>query len=334
MGGVNLSCDLDIYFDKKYIFPYKYLDYITNDNDVAVYNNFTIYLIMSTAKLKITKAIFNSGKLYITYRNEKTGKINTITNKIFPIQIPNNYISINIHKSKYTVTIKLTEDSYDFLIDNNFEPTIAKALISEGLKVDIYALIMQNYNISLDEFSLLYIGQSSNVIKRLTSHKTIQKIVRDCTLEYEESEILIMLMHPKAKRIDSFEVSKLSLQGLISQSSANNGNDLIENIDSAEILDAVEIMLIQAFRPKYNIMHKKANPSKKQKKYAKFYDANIKNICVSFDLEFECDTINLKTETLNTQNYSGLMLKCPLTELSNNDEVNIEVKYIDDDDIF
>ncbi len=328
MGGVNLSCDLEIYFDEKYIFPYKYLDYITQDNDISVYNNFAIYLIMSTAKLKITSAVYNADEICITYRNEKTGKIYTIINKIFPIQIPSNYISININKSKYSVIIKLTENSYDFLVDNKIEPQIAKLLISKGLKIDIYALIMRNDNVFLNEFSLLYIGQSRNLIRRLTSHKTIQKIVRDCTLEYEESEIFIMLMHPKAKRIDSFEIPKLSLQGHIGQSSTNDGNDLIENIDSSEILDAAEIMLIQAFRPKYNIMHKNANPSKKQKKYTKFYDANIKNICVSFDLEFECDTINLRTETLDTQNCFGLMLKCQLTELSNNDEVDIEIDYI------
>ncbi len=323
-----MSCDLEIYFDEKYIFPYKYLDYITEDSDTSVYNSFAIYLVMSTAKLKITNAVFNADEICITYRNEKTGNINTIINKIFPIQIPSKYISININKSKCSVTIRLSENSYDFLINNKIEDQKAKLLISKGLKIDIYALIMRNDDVFLNEFSLLYIGQSRNLIKRLTSHKTIQKIVRDCTLEYEESEIFIMIMHPKAKRIDSFEISKLSLQGLIGQSSADDGNDLIENIDSTEILDAAEIMLIQAFRPKYNIMHKNASPSKKQKKYTKFYDANIKNVCVSLDLEFEYDTINLRTETLDTQNCFGLMLKCQLTELSNNDEVDIEIDYI------
>lgn len=58
---------------------------------------------------------------------------------------------------------------------------------------------MRNNNASLDEFTLLYIGQSKNLIERLESHKTIQKICRECDLEYNDFEILIMALHPKAK---------------------------------------------------------------------------------------------------------------------------------------
>lgn len=318
--------NLEIWFDKKFFFPYKYLDYIAND--LTYYNGFAIYFVMSAPKLKISKAIFTDNQLITTYWNNSANKEITIKNSIFSFPIADEFVKLDIHKFAYSITIKLLGDARNYLIGLGENSEFIDSLVSNGLKFDIFALIMKNNNASLDEFTLLYIGQSKNLIERLESHKTIQKICRECDLEYNDFEILIMALHPKTKKFDRLELQELLLQELFGNSSVNNGEDLITGINSNEVLDAAEIILIQTFRPKYNIMHKESSPNKKQKKYNCFYNEGVSNVSISLDLKFDCDIMVLQTNSFSTQGNPGWLLECPVGELSSNKNVEIRKESI------
>jgi hypothetical protein len=194
--------------------------------------------------------------------------------------------AIRIENPYADAQYKLQSDfphKYFRIIDEN-GTTIAEGKVSHLLEG--YAAEERDRGRTLE---VLYIGQSNaadsyGAIQRLSSHKTLQKILFNLHLQSPDKEIYCL--------ISNFQ-SDATL-GILGQVNCNSGanveierftklNHTIQTIEKQKLLDLTEAVLIHYFKPHYNSHFTKTFLQKKQKTTQHFLDEDFNGVSITID---------------------------------------------------
>lgn len=125
---------------------------------------------------------------------------------------------------------------------------------------DIYHLIWekQKEREITEKYDLLYIGKSNaeksdfDILNRLSSHKTIQKITRDMNQEYRSKELMLMIFSFKSKLYRGYGVPQYFTNIVMGDSKWEQAKLLVNIKENQEMILLIETILINHFKPKYN----------------------------------------------------------------------------------
>lgn len=321
---------MEIYADNIFLFPYNYFEFL-GENEWHSFSDYCIYFITQRDKLKIEDFKFRNGLFSIKYLNCNINKIFEIKNiKLFEFNIPDEFVEIRTLYSGSCLEIWINEKGRNFLTENNFNSSNCFYL-NNTYKVTIYQFLsmLENQEKKQEDLELLYIGQSIQPRKRLSNHKTLQKITRDKELNSPGKEIMLLLFHPATKYYNYFENNSLQLKVVLGNSSWMDTEKEHINIGCKELLDVSEAILIQKFCPPYNVIYKDTIPNNKQKTFLKLEKDKINDIKIFLRLSLENEVImNISTNEFTTNSRKGLMLSCTIEKLTEKKRVNIQVEEI------
>lgn len=324
---------MEIYFDKEFLFPYNYLDAV--DHLLEPYGKSAIYFILESDKLKITNCKIISGKIVIEYQNLKTKKCYIIDNVIlFPFNIPINYVHLKIVSNGAQLECGIKKEGINFL--RKHYPNVSNPeKYSDYLKLSVYDLVMKSKSLieTKQNYTVLYIGKSQEIKKRLYKHETIQKISREYSLYHSETEIAVMLLHPKSKLYNSYEFNAYFSNITLGNPNWQNNSYLANKIGNNELLSVTEAMFIQTFKPFYNKKFNHSNPQISQKTYKILAENSVDKIIIGLNLFFqECkDIINLSSNSICTENHKLIWFSCDLASLFAKANLTIKIEKIDDE---
>lgn len=307
---------MEIFFDKLFLFPYKYIGFLDSEQ-WEPFSDFAIYCVLSRDKLEVTDCCFKHGVLSIKFLNVLSNKSEKIADiDIFGINMPDEYVSVNIINAGAAIKIDINQYGKKHLIENGVN-LFDKSCDTYTIKITIYQLLymLEEKEGTIENLSLLYIGQSKHTEKRLANHKKIQEIIRDKDLNSPGKEIMVLLCHPVAKYYSRTNFDSLNLNVVMGNTLQNDQQ--INNIGRKEILDVAEAMLIQFFNPPYNDVFKKTVPNKKQRTYSVMESNNINEIKLVFQLYLDNNiTLNISTDSSKTKKQKILILSCTTENLS------------------
>lgn len=139
------------------------------------------------------------------------------------------------------------------------------------------------------DYEVLYIGQSVgdsddyNILKRLESHSTLQKIYSESILNNPDSDIWIMLANFR-------QINMTSVNGMINSKSSDDIElKRFESFYEGKFSDKqkinfTEAALIKTFKPKYNKEYKNTFPNPNHSSYEECYKLDISGIVIELDL--------------------------------------------------
>lgn len=221
-----------------------------------------LYMVIKTPKYKIvTLDILSDGSIKL-----EIGQEGTTDN----LEIQLEFIEKNIN-------INMSNNRDEIEVIDKFNNTIFKANVIN---------LLLNFEVEID-CEVVYIGQSfgtdgnRNVIDRLKSHSTLQKIYFE-----KEDERSIYLTAWNFDRntltmISPNESYDVYSEKMIAQlKMVKNPYDLIAREQEITITEAA---LIRYFQPKYNTEYKKSFPSKNHSDYDDFFKMNLDYIAVEMD---------------------------------------------------
>lgn len=290
---------LNVYTSHKTIIPVEHLNKIDND---AKYH---IYMILSTPRVIIKKdslVVLNDGisfsLLEISNGEEKEYKIEK-----FPIlqDIDHRDITLDIKYPYDQLSYKIDEEILQEVYVKNEEIlkknkcTVEEFINYYNTPIDAQAFLNKYlYKNGLpSRFEVLYVGQSYGnngerlAQERLSSHKTLQKILTDCHSKYRDKRIFILLLEMTPILNTSFD--GISKQYISNEEEENkhleNGIKHLPLYD--QVINISEAALINYFKPEYNINFVENFPSDKHIGYKQYFDLDYNCLTVELDLEFD-----------------------------------------------
>lgn len=320
---------MEIWFDSFLLFPYKFLDYLTEEQ-WAPFKESAIYFVLKVDRKRIVDWGFEDGGIRIIYQNAK----NKLYKSIGPFWfydfiIPAGYVRVNVSSGSY-LEVEITPEGLKYLEKNNPE-ALEHYNLSLSVKIALYDLIAaneQNCN-TTESYSVQYIGQSMQIQDRLTRHEKIQKIIRDLDLMDSDSETMILLYHPKSKFHVGFDIPYYKSIIWTGNSEWKNYSHIATEIGDKELLDATEAMLIQYFNPQYNDNFKNTMPSNTQKTFKKLEQNYINELNIGLQLQLSGNTtMHLTTESISTNKRKMIILSCDLSALAKNKYSEIHVEEV------
>ncbi|GEK11532.1 hypothetical protein [Pseudoalteromonas peptidolytica] len=153
-----------------------------------------------------------------------------------------------------------------------------------------------------DELEVLYVGQAFGrtgkriAIDRLSTHKTLQRILADANHFFPDKEIILLMFRFEHGRNI---VSSQSISGAEPASTPEEDVEYLNSIMGAKIarrfrVSLAEAALIRYFKPKYNVIYKNTFPSKKHKVLDKLLDFDYSALIV------QIDTQNINTKLVSS----------------------------------
>lgn len=139
------------------------------------------------------------------------------------------------------------------------------------------------------DYEVLYIGQSIgnsggyNILERLKTHSTLQKIYSEAIMNNPDSDIWIMLANFR-------QINMTSINGMITSKSSDDIE--LKRFESfyegkfseQQKINFTEAALIKTFKPKYNKEYKNTFPNPNHSSYEECYKLDISGIVVELDL--------------------------------------------------
>lgn len=323
---------MEVYFSKEFIFPYMFLDEIEKSH--MEYSDTNIYMIMLQNRLEIIEAKFHKGVLNIKYRDLIMKEMFNIDNiLLFPFYISDESLNISIINFGIAIEVSIDSKGIDY-IERNYPEFSQEREFDKSIKLQIYDIVSwsKSQEITKGEYEILYIGQSNpkdeykTIYNRLKRHEKILEVYRNYNLEYQNRELMILVLKATSKLHNIYK-------NLVLSSSKWQTFDTVgEKISDDSIIDLTEAMLIYHFKPKYNIRLKDAIPNIKLKTYENVVRANIDSIEIGINLFFSgCkDRIVLFTETQYIDSLLRI-LRCNLNELYEKNE-NARIIPVDIED--
>lgn len=323
---------LEIFFKEEFIFPYFQLDEMNNQH--PNWSESSIYLVMLSNKYKVIDTKFENQLLVVKYQNETKNTFHLLSNiTLFPFYMPDHYVEIKVVNFGIMLEIEITQSGIDF-IKKNYSNYYHDSFYHS--KISIYDLINLSFQDeeTTQDFTVLYIGQSvtkengRTIYDRLNDHKKILKIYRDYNTNYQDQEIFIMLLKPDSKLFNAYTFDESLLTMISGNSEWESTDKLGKTITKSTIINVTETMLIQHFKPEYNIHFKNSNPTLNIKSYSELHDAEVNEIHIGVNLYFQPTKQNINLYTTKESVTSKLRtLKCNIDNLcakQNNSKIDSE----------
>lgn len=200
------------------------------------------------------------------------------------LEVPKFYIAdftFVIEENKIIVKIKyqnsdiLTADLYfDIDIETISIDKNKKTLWVNNEPLSLFQ-IFNNVNISI-ETTLLYVGQGVKdcAIDRLKKHSTFQKILANNHDNSNDKDILVVTFSMLEKRFFD-TITPI-------ENSNNTINDINDFASKLDLINVTEAILINYFKPKYNIDFKNSIvPSEKHYSYSQYFSKQYNSLVVS-----------------------------------------------------
>lgn len=311
---------LEIFFREEFIFPYIQLDEMNKQHPDGAESS--IYLVMLSNKYQIMDAKFENQLLVIKYHDETMNTSHVLSNiQFFPFYISDSYVEVRIVNFGTMLEIEITKPGLNFIETNYPKYYSAYVHYSKISIYDIVNLSFQNEE-TTQNFTILYIGQSINkkkgrtIYDRLSNHEKISEIYRNYNMNYQDQEIFIMLLKPDSKLFNAYSSSKKALTMITGNSEWEKTDKLGVNITKNSITNITETMLIQHFKPEYNIHFKNSEPTLNIKSYSELHEAEVNEIQIGFNLYFQPMKQNINVYTTKESVTSKLrILKCNIDNL-------------------
>lgn len=206
-------------------------------------------------------------------------------------------------------------------------PQVCKEANCFSLEIGLDSLIQEYKNtLTEEEYKVLYIGKSNSekdgydILKRLSSHETIQQICRDKEMDYRDMEIVVQVISFKSKLYKKFEANSFFDMML-----GDSNWELLLNIrQNQEIIELIEAILINHFKPKYNHQYKE-KIDRESKVYKKVAKEGFDTVSCEFDLATQYGKMKLVTPSVKTETKM-----CTLVCRCENDEISIDYNDLPD----
>lgn len=299
---------VEIFFEQQLLFHYSQIEEMKH-----IYPNTkdcNIYFLLGRDKLQFVSYELNSANktIHIKYLNEYTKQFSYLEFKsFFDFAIPFDLFSITFEGENTILKIELTKSGQEWLLA---QPQKQSWKTENPIYLTVYDLVsLYNYETGQSNahtYPIYYIGQSLrqeneensyNIFDRLISHEKVAAIFRDYNTKHRYKELMVLIMQSSFKAYKSCE-QKLNYENFMSsafemlrsgggvfmadplQSNALITTKSDEVVGSTilfkDIVNIVEAILINYFKPPYNKDYVDTPPSLKQKAYAVFYDAKIR----------------------------------------------------------
>lgn len=201
-------------------------------------------------------------------------------------------------------------------------PQIYKEANCFSVEIGLDTLIQEYKNTLMEdeEYQVLYIGKSNSendgydILKRLHSHETIQQICRDKEMDYRDMEIVIQVISVRSKLFEKYgEISPLGIM------IGNSNWEVLLNIkQNHEVIELIEAILINHFKPKYNHQYKE-KIDRESKVYEKVVTEGIDTVSFEFDMATQQGKMRLVTSSVKTETkMRTLVCRCENDEISIN----------------
>lgn len=173
---------------------------------------------------------------------------------------------------------------------------------------DIYHLIWEKQKEKeiTEKYDLLYIGKSNaeksdfDILNRLSSHKTIQKITRDMNQEYRSKELMLMIFSFKSKLYRGYGVPQYFTNIVMGDSKWEQAKLLVNIKENQEMILLIEAILINHFKPKYNQQYVNRIATE-SKIYHQFDWQDVNPVTVELDMSVAGGWVKLKTKEIETE---------------------------------
>ena len=241
---------LNAHIHKKFLFPYNCLDYVRDAlPDPA--RNYTIYFVLSCGRKEIKSYKVHNEYIDINYCDIENGKMSQaildLREKVCqdPVLLRCLYpfFEYEICKSGSSFRVFISPERMKQI--EKMWPAIYQVFPDECKKSGIYYTEYELYHLieedrkrkdETEDYDLLYIGKSNanesnyDILERLNSHKTIQKIVREGNLYYRSKELMIMIFSFASKLYRQCDLKEQGLNVLMGDSFWEEAK-LITNIE-------------------------------------------------------------------------------------------------------
>lgn len=311
---------LNAYVYKKFLFPYNQLDY-TRKILADTVKDFTIYFVMSCGRKEIKSYEVHNEYVYIKYCDIDNGEIKELTLNLIE-KVCSNHLVLKILQFFFEYEICKSGSSFKVYISTEHMEQLRKirpdiyAFFPEECKksnlffmeFDIYHLIWESGDDEekIEEYDLLYIGKSNadesdfDILRRLNSHKTIQKIMRDINLYYRSKDLMLMIFSFNSKLYRQYDLNNYFTNIILGDSSWEDANLLTNIKENQEMILLIEAILINHFKPKYNQQYVDKIPIK-SKIYKEFNRQKVNPISIELDLSMDKGRIQLKSKGTKTE---------------------------------
>ena len=335
---------LHIHVNKKFLFPYNLLDEARSVLSDTV-KDFTIYFILSVGRKEIKSFKVDNGYINIVYCDIDSGEVNQLTLNMvemlgihpFFMQVLLPFFEYKVCKSGVTFEVSISDENMTRLKRKHPEifslfPEVCQKSNLFSLEFDIHHLIWQDQESEerIEKCDLLYIGKSNaeksdfDILKRLHSHETIQKITRDNNLYYRSKELMIMIFSYHSKLYREYDFQDHNINILLGDSAWETAKLLTNIQENQEVILLIEAILINHFKPKYNTQYV-GQISTNSKIYQEFKNQRINPVSIDLDLSMDWGKIELKTREEKTETKMRI-LECYKKDA----QISIEYKDISD----
>ena len=171
-----------------------------------------------------------------------------------------------------------------------------------------------------EEYQVLYIGKSNSekdgydILNRLSSHETIQQICRDKEMDYRDMEIVVQVISVRSKLF-----KKIGENSSFGMMIGDSSWEVLLNIkQNHEVIELIEAILINHFKPKYNYQYKE-KIDRESKVYKKVVTEGIDTVSFEFDMSTKNGKMKLVTSSAKTETkMRTLVCRCENDEISIN----------------
>ena len=170
------------------------------------------------------------------------------------------------------------------------------------------------------DFEIEYIGISTknNSCIRLSEHSTLQKILIDNQCNYLNKYFFVLLFDAEYSIGKGYTIESKE-EKYINELSSEVFDEIHNFYDDSNVVRSLaEAILINSFKPKYNVEYKESDFSKVFKSFNSIYNENfnIAEIGIRFKKELDDKIIKLFTETKRitlSKDKNFVIVKCPFT---------------------
>ena len=261
--------------------------------------------------------LYNRFYINVVYKekNEKDPKTLTINLKEmlgvcedkWDIFVP--FLEFKLCKSGTTCMIYISTENMDrmkqeeFYLYNELSQIYKEAnCFSVEIGLDTLIQAYQNTATEDEEYQVLYIGKSNSekegydILKRLRSHETIQEICRDKEMDYRDMEIIVQVISFRSKLF-----GKIGGTSYFSMMVGDSNWEILLNVkQNHEVIELIEAILINHFKPKYNHKYKE-KIDRESKVYKKVETEGIDTVSFEFDMATQQGKMKLVTSSVKTE---------------------------------
>lgn len=211
-----------------------------------------------------------------------------------------------IDKNKGAIYIKLQSKDGDIIETNtiltdplvinklSFNADMSEMIINENFRHSfdcIYASIRENTPKYTPKYKVLYIGQGQgsednprDAIIRLKDHNTLQKILADCNVNYLDYKIELLLLEFQQKNF-------FTNLGKVEEAHMHLSDEILFDLnpfkvfpEHSQTINFIEAVLINYFKPEYNVKFIKGIvPKKQHSSYNQFYSENYNSSILNLE---------------------------------------------------